>query len=89
MFMCRHCKEQYEDDQLAYTLILECQENVPNSYMYLSKFCSKAHIQEFLHRISFQEQNYVLTKVDKNGSKRFDPAFPLDLLLLVGSSKAS
>ena len=89
MFMCRHCKEQYEDQNLAYTLILEVRENAPNADMFLSKFCSKGHVQEFLHRIHFQEQRYVLTKVGKDGSKRFDPAAPLDLLLLVGCSKAS
>lgn len=89
MFMCRHCKEQYEDHQLTYTLILESRENFPAADMFLSKFCSKAHLQDFLHRISFQEQRYVLTKISKAGNKRFDPAFPLDLLLLVGNSKAS
>jgi hypothetical protein len=87
--MCRHCKEQYEDQNLAYTLILEVRENAPNADMYLSKFCSKAHVQEFLQRIHFQEQRYVLSKVTNDGTKRFDPAAPLNLLLLVGSSKAS
>lgn len=90
MFMCRHCKEQFEDDQLAYTLILEVRENFPAADMFLSKFCSKAHLQDFLHRISFQEQTYVLTKVNPDGStKRFEPGYPLDLLLAVGSTKAS
>ncbi|HWH68043.1 MAG TPA: hypothetical protein VNT26_01550 [Candidatus Sulfotelmatobacter sp.] len=88
MFLCRQCKEQFEDDRLAYTLILEARENFPAADMFVSKFCSRAHLQEFLDRIHFQEQHYVLTKVGKE-NKRFDPAAPLDLLLLVGSSKGA
>lgn len=89
MFMCRQCKEQYEDDQLAYTLILESREHFPASDMFLSKFCCMAHLQAFLDRLSFQQQHYVLTKISPSGNKRFEPGSPLDLLLLVGSSKAS
>lgn len=90
MFLCRQCKEQFEDQQLAYTLILEARENFPAHDMFLSKFCCKAHLQEFLDRLSFQQQRYILTKVNQDGStKRFEPDNPLELLLLVGSSKAS
>lgn len=88
MFLCRQCKEQFEDHQLAYTMILEARENFPAADMFVSKFCSKAHLQEFLDRLSPQQQNYVVTKVGKE-NKRFAPAHPLELLLLVGSSKGA
>jgi len=85
VFMCRQCKEQFEDGQLAYTLILESRVNFPASDMFLSKFCCQAHVQEFLDRISFQQQRYVLTKVSENGNKTYPPGSPLELLLMVGS----
>lgn len=90
MFMCKHCLEQFEDSALAYTLIPEGRLGHPAADMFLNKFCSKAHLQDFLHEISFQKMTYVLTRVDKQGAtKQFEAATPLDLLLLVGSSKAA
>lgn len=90
MFMCKHCLEQFEDSSLAYTLIDAKRQAHPAADMFILKFCSKAHLQDFLHELSYQKQQYVLTRVDKNGAlKQFEPAAPLDLLLLVGSSKAS
>lgn len=89
MFLCKHCGEQYEDKDLAYTLILENRATLTTADMFLMKFCSKAHLQEFLHHISAQQQRYLLTKIEKGGSKQFEADYPLNLLLLVGSSKAS
>jgi len=87
MFMCKHCLEQFDDQALAYTLIPETRLHHPMADAFVLKFCSKAHIQQFLELISHQGMNYVLTKVDKVGNKDFEPSNPLDLLLLVGSSK--
>lgn len=90
MFLCKQCEEQFEDRDLAYTIILESRLSHPMADAFLMKFCSKAHVQEFLERINNQHQRYVLTKVEKTGATRqFDPDVPLNLLLLVGSSKAS
>lgn len=89
MFMCKHCLEQFEDNELAYTLILESRVNHPANDAFFLKFCSKAHVQEFLGYISNQRQKYVMTKVTGNGEQRFPADYPLELLLLVGSSKAS
>ena len=91
MFMCKQCGEQYEDHQLAYTIIPENRLSHPQgtSEMFILKFCSKTHVQDFLHQIRNQEQTYVLIKKGKGGDKQFEPAYPLDLLILVGSSKAS
>lgn len=89
MFMCNQCWEQYEDDHLAYSLILESRLSQPAKDLYVLKFCSLYHVQEFLHRIANQQQRYVLTKVGKNGETSFEPDVPKELLLLVGSSKAS
>lgn len=88
MFMCKHCLEQFEDQALAYTLIPEKRLHHPMADAFVLKFCSKAHVQQFLELISHnQVQQYVLTKMDKSGTKDFEPSNPLDLLLLVGSSK--
>jgi len=81
--------EQYENEDLSYTLVLEARLTHPAPDLFLMKFCSKAHVQAFLHQLSSQGQPYVLTIHGKNGDKRFDPAPPGELLLLVGSSKAS
>lgn len=89
MFMCKECMEQFEDADLAYSVILEARLNHPAPDMFVMKFCSKAHVQAFFHQIASQGQRYVLTIHGKNGDKRFDPALPVELLLLVGSSKAS
>lgn len=89
MFMCTHCLEQFEDSHLAYTLILESRLSHPAAEMYRLKFCSLAHVQEFLDRIKFQRQRYVLTKVNANGEKSFEAELPRELLILVGSSRAS
>lgn len=89
MFMCSQCLEQFEDNQLAYTLILESRLTHPAADMYLLKFCSKAHVQEFLTRIGNQRQRYLLTRKGRGGDKAFAPDFPRELLILVGSSKAS
>ncbi len=89
MFMCKECMEQFEDADLAYTIMLEARLNHPAPDLFVMKFCSKAHVQAFLHQLSFQGQRYVLTIHGKNGDKRFEPAPPGELLLLVGSSKAS
>lgn len=89
MFMCKQCWEQYEDQNLAYTVILEYRLTHAAADMYLMKFCSKQHVQAFLEQINNQHQPYVLTKKGKGGDRQFEPAFPLDLQLLVGSSKAS
>jgi len=87
MFMCKECLEQFESP--AYTLILESRLSHPMADSFLSKFCSKAHLQQYLQHISNQRQKYVLTKVTKNGEQAFPANYPLELLLLVGSSKAS
>lgn len=89
MFMCSHCLEQYEDQDLRYTLILESRLSHPAVDAFWLKFCSKAHVQEFLDRISNQRQKYVLTMVTARGEQKFPADYPLELLLLVGSSKAS
>lgn len=89
MFMCNQCWEQYEDHQLAYTLILENRLGHPASEMFLLKFCTKAHVQAFLTQIVNQRQAYVLTKKGRGGNKVFESAYPRELLILVGSSKAS
>jgi len=89
MFMCNLCWEQYEDQQLAYTLILENRLGHPASEMFLLKFCSKAHVQQFLTQVVNQRQSYVLTRKGRGGDRVFNPAYPRELLILVGSSKAS
>ncbi|HYG58672.1 MAG TPA: hypothetical protein VD902_11500 [Symbiobacteriaceae bacterium] len=88
MFMCKHCLEQYEDKDLAYTLIPEKRRSHPMADAFVLKFCSKAHVQQFLEDISHHSQVFILTKVDPSGNnKEFEPNAALDLLLLVGSSK--
>jgi hypothetical protein len=89
MFLCKYCQEQFDDRDLAYTVILEAREHFPAAELFLNKFCCLSHLQTFLTHISNQSQTYVLTKITPTGNKRFDAATPLDLLLLVGSSKAS
>lgn len=89
MFMCSQCLEQYDDQELTYTLILESRLDHPAADSFVLKFCSRAHVQEFLERIQNQRQFYVLTRVTKGAAKRFDPAYPIDLLILVGSTKVS
>jgi hypothetical protein len=89
MFMCKQCLEQFEDKDLAYTLILESRMNQPYGDAFVLKFCSKAHVQEFLSRISNQRQKYVLSKITRSGEQKFPADYPLELLLHVGSSKAS
>lgn len=89
MFMCTHCLEQYEDSHLSYTMIPESRLSHPAAEMYRLRFCSLAHVQEFLDRIKFQGQRYVLTKVTPQGEKSFEPDVALELLIMVGSSKAS
>lgn len=89
MFMCSHCLEQFEDNNLAYKLILESRLSHPAAETFYLKFCSKAHVQEFLTRISNQRQKYVLTKFKRSGEETYPSDYPLELLLLVGSSKAS
>lgn len=87
MFMCAQCLEQYEDESLAYTMILESRTSHPAADAFVMRFCSKAHLQDFLTRSMGQGQKYVLTKVTKSGEQRFTAATPHDLLLLVGSSQ--
>ncbi len=87
MFMCKYCQEQFEDHELAYVLIAEHRLNHATPWLFEMKFCSKAHLQEFLHRIQNQQQRYVLTKKENGKDKQFEPEYPLDLLLLVGSNK--
>lgn len=89
MFMCKQCLEQYEDEQLAYTLILQNRLSHPSADAFLLKFCSMSHLQDFLELISGQQQNYILTKITGDAKQEFPPAYPLDLLLQVGSTKAS
>lgn len=89
MFMCKHCLEQFEENDLAYTLILESRVDHPASDAFYLKFCSKTHVQEFLGHISNQRQKYVMVKVTRTGEQPFPADYPLELLLLVGSSKAS
>lgn len=89
MFMCKQCLEQFDDKDLAYTLILETRVNQPYADAFVLRFCSKAHVQDFLQQISNQKQRYVLAKVTKSGEQKFPADYPLELLLLVGSSKAS
>ncbi|MFZ5815666.1 MAG: hypothetical protein ACOY93_10250 [Bacillota bacterium] len=81
--------EQYEDKDLAYTLILESRLTHPAADAFVMKFCSRNHVQEFLSRIRNQGQKYVLTRILANGEQTFPADSPLELLLLVGSSKAS
>lgn len=87
MFMCAQTLEQFEDSQLAYTLILESRVSHPTADTFVLKFSSKKAVQEFLERIRMQRQRYVLTKKSRGGDKVFEAAYPADLLLLVGSSK--
>lgn len=89
MFMCKECLEQFQDKDLAYTLILEARANQPYADAFVLRFCSKAHVQEYLSHISYQKQKYVLAKVTRSGEQKFPADYPLELLLLVGSSKAS
>lgn len=89
MFMCKQCGEQFEDSGLAFTLMPENRVSHPAADMYLLKFCSKKHVQDFLDQIRNQHQLFILTKVGKGGGKTFDAASPIDLLLLVGSTRAS
>jgi hypothetical protein len=89
MFMCNQCLEQFEDSQLAYTLILEDRLSHPSAEMFQMQFCTKQHVQQFLERIRTQRQKYVLIKKGKGAEKRFESDYPRELLLLVGSSKAS
>lgn len=89
MFMCKECLEQFEDSQLAYSLILESRISHHAADMFVMKFCSRAHLQHFLEQISNQGQRYVLTRHGKGGDKTFEPDTALNLLMLVGSSKAS
>jgi|GEM_PF-1934279 len=90
MFMCKHCLQQFEDEQLAYTLLPEGRKQTsPDSVAFFEmKFCSLKHTQEFLHRIQYQQMRYILTKKGKDGEsdKVFEPALPADLLLIIGSS---
>lgn len=88
MFMCKHCLQQYDDNELAYTLILESRMSVPAETvgMYLMKFCSLKHTQQFLENIRTQKLRYVLTKKGPNGDKQYEPAYPADLLLVIGSN---
>lgn len=86
MFMCKECLEQFEDTDLAYTLIPEKRLNHPGADMFYYKFCSLGHTQTFLQQISHQWENYILTRY-KGGEKKFEPAPPKELLLLIGSSK--
>lgn len=88
MFMCKHCLEQYEDQDLAYTLILESRLSHPMADSFLMKFCSRAHLQEFLQLSSGQKMKYVLTQVGSNGEKTFPADYPLELLLQLGSRAA-
>lgn len=87
--MCKECLEQFADKDLAYILILESRLSHPAADAFALKFCSKAHIQTYLEHINYQRQKYVLTKITKNGQQQFPADYPLELLLLVGSSKAS
>lgn len=87
MFMCKQCWQQFEDSELAYTLILENRLTHPSPELFEYKFCSKLHVQQFLEEIKAQQQRYILTKKGKDGDKKFEPDYPQELLLLVGSSK--
>lgn len=89
MFLCTQCLEQFEESHLAYTMILESRLTHPAMEMFVLKFCSKTHIQQFLDRIRNQGQRYVLTIKSPGGNRSLEPGLPRDLLLLVGSSKAS
>lgn len=89
MFLCTQCQEQHENEGLAYTLILASRLTHPAADTFVMKFCSTRDVQAFLDRIRHQRQAYVLTKTGPAGDKVFGPLLPLDLLLLVGSSKAS
>lgn len=79
--MCKHCLEQFEDEQLAYILMPEKRLQLPAADAYAFKFCSRAHLEEFLRLIANQHQAYVLTKVSGAEQKSFPAAPPLDLLL--------
>lgn len=80
MFMCKHCLEQYEDERLAYVLMPENRMNHPLADAFAFKFCSRAHLVEFLQRISHQSQPYVLTRVVGADRETLPAAPPLDLL---------
>lgn len=85
MFMCKECLEQFEDSQLAYTLIPENRLSHPSADTFVYKFCSRAHLRDFLSKISYQRQKYILTQYGKNGPEPFPSDYPLELLLQVGS----
>lgn len=88
VFMCKQCLRQFEDDHLAYTLLLENrQKTSPDSVAFFEmKFCSLKDTQDFLMEIQHQRLRYILTKKGKDGDKVYEPAYPADLLLLIGSS---
>jgi hypothetical protein len=79
--MCKHCLEQFEDEHLAYILVPEKRLQHPAADAFAFKFCSRAHLEEFLRHIANQRQAYVLTKVSGAERKTFPAAGPLDLLL--------
>jgi len=83
--MCKHCLEQYEDEELAYTLMPENRLTHPAADSFLFKFCSRAHLQGFLELIRAQQQRYILTRVVGDVRETLPPAEPLDILLRLGS----
>jgi hypothetical protein len=82
MFMCRYTGQQFEDKDLAYTTILASRRSHPAAETFMLKFSSKQAMVGFLDQIKNQQQDYVVTKV--RGKKQFGPAFPLDLIHLIG-----
>ncbi len=80
MFMCKHCLEQFEDERLAYILMPENRMSHPAADAFAWKFCSRAHLVEFLQRISNQSQSFALTRVTGENRETFPAAPPLDLL---------
>jgi len=80
VFICKYCLEQFEDERLAYILIPESRKSHPAADAFALKFCSRAHLVEFLQHISNQHQPYSLTRVAGDNRETFPPAPPLDLL---------
>lgn len=85
MFMCRFTQQQFEDKDLAYTAILASRLTHPAKDTFVLKFSSKKALLGFLDQIKNQHQEYVVTKA--GGKKEFGPAFPLDLIHLIGGAQ--
>ena len=84
MFICKYCLEQFEDEKLAYVLMPENRLQHPAADAFAMKFCSRAHLEAFLRKVSHQRQAYVLTRVSGSTRQTLPAAPPLALLNQLG-----